>query len=68
MVHDSRESNFTNFDWGQGTRNACDLQSLVPSPKSQVRNCKDGLNHAEGTNLWYVLRWFYPISQLKRPL
>ena len=39
MVHDPRESIFTNFDWGQGTWDACTLQSLV-------RNYKDSLNYA----------------------
>ena len=36
MVHGSQESIFTNFDWGQGTWDAYDLQSLVPSPKSEI--------------------------------
>ena len=36
MVHSPRENIFTNFDWGQGTWDACDLQSLVPSPKSEI--------------------------------
>ena len=36
MVHSLRENIFTNLDWGQGTWDARELQSQVPSLLSQI--------------------------------